>query len=49
MKEKKLQGIYLTIETIKRLKVYAAKQLMSISEVVEKAIKEFLNKNEPRD
>lgn len=44
--KKKLVGIYLTLETLKRLKVYAASKLTSVSDVVEKAIKEFLDKKE---
>jgi hypothetical protein len=45
MSKKKLVGIYLTIETIKRVKIYAAEKLMSLSEVVERAIKEYLEKH----
>lgn len=43
---KKLTGIYFTIETLKRLKIYAANKLLSMSVVVEKAVKEFLDKEE---
>jgi metal-responsive CopG/Arc/MetJ family transcriptional regulator len=42
---KKLVGIYLTLETLKRLRMYAAKKFVSLSEVVENAVKEFLDRN----
>lgn len=45
MSKKKLVGIYLTIETIRRIRIYAAEKLMSLSEVVERAIKEYLEKH----
>jgi len=43
--KKKLVGIYLTIETLKRLKIFAAERFASVSEIVEKAVKEFLDRN----
>ncbi|OPX83446.1 MAG: hypothetical protein A4E52_01828 [Pelotomaculum sp. PtaB.Bin013] len=42
--KKKLVGIYLTIETIKRIRIYAAEKFISLSEVIEQAIKEFLDR-----
>jgi len=41
---KKLTGVYFTLATLKRLKIYAAKQFTNVSEVVERAVKEFLDK-----
>jgi len=46
MTEKKLTGIYFTINTLKRLKIYAAQKLLKVSDVVEKAVKEFLDREE---
>lgn len=43
--KKKLIGIYLPIETIRNLKVFAANHFRSVSEVAEQAIKEWLKKN----
>lgn len=43
---KKLTGIYLTLETLKKLKIYAAKQLLSVSAIVEEAVKEYLSRRE---
>ena len=43
--KKKLVGIYLTLETLKRLKLFAAEKFTSVSEIVEKAVREFLDKN----
>lgn len=43
--KKKLIGIYLTLDTLQRLRIYCAKKFLSISEVVERAIKEFLEKD----
>jgi len=42
--DKKLTGIYFTIDTLRRLKIYAAKKLTNVTVVVEKAVKEFLDK-----
>jgi len=44
MSDKKLVGIYLTIETLRRLKIYAAGKFVSVSEVMEKAVWEFLDR-----
>lgn len=43
-KKKKYVGFYLSLETIKRLRIFAAKSFKSLSNVVEEAIKEYLNK-----
>lgn len=43
---KKLAGVYFTIETLKRLKIYATNKLLNVSVVVEKAVKEFLDREE---
>jgi len=42
--QKKLTGIYFTIETLKKLKIYAAEKMVSVSTVVEEAVKEFIEK-----
>lgn len=44
--KKKLTGIYFTKEMLIRLKTYAAQKLVSVSEVVERAVKEFLDREE---
>ena len=46
MADKKLTGIYFTIETLKRLKIYAASKLSKMSDIVEEAVKKFLDENE---
>lgn len=42
--KKKLIGIYLPVETLRKLKVFAAQKFLSVSVVVEEAVKEFLKK-----
>lgn len=43
--KKKLVGIYLTIETLKNLRKYCAEKFLTLSEVVERAVKEYLKKD----
>ena len=45
MSEKKFVGFYFTLETLKRLRMYAAKTFKSLSEIAEQAIKEYLDRN----
>jgi hypothetical protein len=45
-KDKKYTGFYLTIETLEKLRVYAAKKFKSLSEIAEQAIKEYLEKRD---
>jgi len=40
--KKKLVGIYLTVETLKKLRLFAAQKFKSYSEVVEEALKQYL-------
>lgn len=49
MGDKKLVGIYLTMETLKRLKIFAAEKLTSVSEIAERAVNEFLDRNRRDD
>lgn len=44
--KKKYVGFYLSLETIKRLRIFAAKCFKSLSELVEEAIKEYLDKRD---
>lgn len=46
--KKRLTGIYFTIETLKRLKIYAAKKLSKVSPIVEEAVKQFLDREEKK-
>ena len=40
--KKKLVGIHLTVETLKKLRLFAAQKFKSYSEVVEEALKQYL-------
>lgn len=44
MGKKKLIGIYLPLELVKKLKVYAAEKGRSVSSVVEQALKDFFKR-----